>query len=218
MTLSSTPILPSSINSRSSLSSVQDEILSSASSGKKVVRLLPWDSYRSNLSLRSTVCFALSILTCLGMIALMSYALLYDNWSLFGISLGIIVLLISVALILNFPVKNKMFGISLTSEISQDISDLGRESITKCSAAFTNIRNTFLPHMRDLHSRFDENGYDKIISEKEAQIAALSSNLDSIVAERRQELAAEKERSPNSARTRSLEEQLSLWDCFEQDQ
>ncbi|QVE48899.1 hypothetical protein SBV42_03870 [Chlamydia crocodili] len=182
---------------------------------KKVVLLLPWDNYRANLILRTTVCFAISILTCLGMIALMSYTILYGNWLIFGISLGIILLLISVALILDLPVKNKFFGTSLTNEISQDISNLGVESIEKFRLAFANIRNTFIPNMRDLHDKL-QNDYDVAISTKETQIHDLSQNLDSMVNDKRRELAMWMESNPNSPQARALQEQLNRWDKFEQ--
>ncbi|MEF9497292.1 hypothetical protein [Chlamydia sp. 04-14] len=182
---------------------------------KKVVLLLPWDNYRANLILRTTVCFAILILTCLGVIALMSYAILYGNWLIFGISLGIILLLISVALILDLPVKNRFFGTSLTNEISQDISNLGVESIEKFRVAFANIRNTFIPNMRDLHHKL-ENDYDVAISTKETQIRDLSQNLDSMVNDKRQELAIWMESNPNSPQARALQEQLNRWDKFEQ--
>ncbi|SYX08836.1 hypothetical protein C834K_0373 [Chlamydia poikilotherma] len=182
---------------------------------QKVVLLLPWDSYRAHLILRTTVCFAISILTCLGVIALMSYAILYGNWLIFGISLSIILLLISVALILDLPVKNKFFGTSLTNEISQDISNLGVESIEKFRVAFANIRNSFIPNMRDLYDRL-QNDYDVAISRKEAQIHDLSQNLDSMVNDKRQELVICMESNPNSPQARALQEQLNRWDKFEQ--
>lgn len=182
---------------------------------QKVVFLLPWDSYRANLILRTTVCFATSVLTCLGMIALMSYAILYGNWLIFGISLGMILLLISVALILDLPIKNNFFGTSLTQEISQDISNLGVESIEKFRVAFGNIRNTFIPHMRDLNNKL-QNDYDRAISTKETQIHNLSKNLDSMVNDKRQEYALWQENSPLSSQALTLKEQLNHWDKIEQ--
>ncbi|AAP05100.1 hypothetical protein [Chlamydia caviae] len=182
---------------------------------QKVVFLLPWDSYRANLILRTTVCFAISVLTCLGMIALMSYAILYGNWLIFGISLGMILLLISVALILDLPIKNNFFGTSLTQEISQDISNLGVESIEKFRVAFGNIRNTFIPHMRDLNNKL-QNDYDTAISTKETQIHNLSKNLDSMVNDKRQEYALWQENSPLSSQALTLKEQLNHWDKIEQ--
>ncbi|WP_375793256.1 hypothetical protein O1W69_03905 [Chlamydia sp. 12-01] len=182
---------------------------------KKVVLLLPWDNYRANLILRTTVCFAISVLTCLGVIALMSYAILYGNWLIFGISLGMILLLISVALILDLPVKNKFFGTSLTNEISQDISKLGVESIEKLRVAFANIRRTFIPNMRDLHNKL-QNDYDVTISAKEIQIQDLSQNLDSMISDKRRELAMWMGNNPNSPQAHALQEQLNRWDHFEQ--
>ncbi|EPP32606.1 putative inner membrane domain protein, partial [Chlamydia psittaci 84-8471/1] len=138
-------------------------ILLPISSENKTVLLIPWDNYRTSLILRTTVCFTIAVLTCLGSIALMSYAIINGNWVFFGMSLGIILLLISVALILDLPVKNKFFGTTLTNEISQDISNVGVESIEKCRVAFANIRNTFIPNMRDLHNKL-LNDYDTVIS------------------------------------------------------
>ncbi|QXE27231.1 hypothetical protein [Chlamydia buteonis] len=190
-------------------------ILSPTSSENKTILLIPWDDYRTSLILRTTVCFTIAVLTCLGSIALMSYAIINGNWLFFGMSLGIILLLISVALILDLPVKNKFFGTTLTNEISQDISNVGVESIEKFRVAFANIRNTFIPNMRDLHNKL-LNDYQTVISKKEDQIRNLSSSLDSLVRNKQQELSSWIERNPNAYQTQILREQLNRWNSYEQ--
>ncbi|AFS27902.1 hypothetical protein [Chlamydia psittaci] len=190
-------------------------ILLPISSENKTVLLIPWDNYRTSLILRTTVCFTIAVLTCLGSIALMSYAIINGNWVFFGMSLGIILLLISVALILDLPVKNKFFGTTLTNEISQDISNVGVESIEKCRVAFANIRNTFIPNMRDLHNKL-LNDYDTVISNKEEQIRNLSSSLESLVHDKQQELSIWIERNPQAYQTQTLREQLDRWNSYEQ--
>ncbi|WP_366223771.1 hypothetical protein [Chlamydia buteonis] len=190
-------------------------ILSPTSSENKTILLIPWDDYRTSLILRTTVCFTIAVLTCLGSIALMSYAIINGNWLFFGMSLGIILLLISVALILDLPVKNKFFGTTLTNEISQDISNVGVESIEKFRVAFANIRNTFIPNMRDLHNKL-LNDYQTVISKKEDQIRNLSSSLDSLVRNKQQELSSWIERNPNAYQTQILREQLNRWHAYEQ--
>ncbi|WP_139414734.1 hypothetical protein [Chlamydia abortus] len=191
------------------------KILSPTASENKTVLLLPWDIYRTSLILRTTVCFTIAILTCLGSIALMSYAIIQGNWLFFGMNLGIILMLISVALILDLPVKNKCFGTTLTNEISQNISNAGVESVEKFRVAFANICNTCIPNMRDLHNKL-LNDYDTIISTKEDQIRNLSSSLNALVQDKQQELASWIEKHPHAYQTQTLREQLNHWHSCEQ--
>lgn len=181
---------------------------------KNVIFLLPWDTYRANLVFYNTVCLVLTILTCLGINTLMSYAVLYNNWSLFGICLGIIVLLIAVAIILNFPLKNKILGSQLTTEISQDILKSGRDSVEKFHSAFTNIRKNFIPKMQAWYEHLTKDTQQNILS-KEEQIRELSQTLDTMVEEKRKEYIQSKEIDPHSPQTKALHNLIQSWENFE---
>lgn len=180
---------------------------------KTVIFLLPWDTHRANLIFYNTICLVLTLLTCLGMTAWMSYAVLYHHWSLFGISLGIIVLLIAVATILNFPLKNKIIGSQLINEISQDILESGKDSAEKFRSTFINIRKNFIPKM--------ETWYDQIqimqenIISKETRIRELSYTLDTMVKEKRKEYALAQEMHPSSPQTEALHKLIQSWEQFE---
>ncbi|SFW01879.1 inner membrane protein [Chlamydia abortus] len=56
-------------------------ILLPTASENKTVLLLPWDNYRTSLILRTTVCFTIAVLTCLGSIALMNPGKLVIFWN-----------------------------------------------------------------------------------------------------------------------------------------
>ncbi|AHK63031.1 hypothetical protein [Chlamydia avium] len=208
-------ILSSSLSSLSSyLCSTLNPSQQRLTEQKNVILLLPWDTYRANLIFYNTVCLILTILTCLGMTTLMSYAVLYNHWSLFGISLGVIILLIAIAIILNFPLKNKILGSQLTNEISQDILESGKHSIDQFRSTFTNIRKNFIPKMQAWYNHLIQDAQIHITA-KEKQIHELSHTLDTMVEEKRKEYALAKETHPLSPQTEALGKLIQSWEQFE---
>ncbi|AQT77420.1 hypothetical protein [Chlamydia gallinacea] len=179
---------------------------------KTVIFLLPWDTYRANLVFYNTICLALTLLACLGMTALMSYAVLYNHWSLFGINLGIIVLLTAVATILNFPLKNKILGSQLINEISQDILESGRDSAEKFRSTFINIRKNFIPKMETWYNQI-QNMQENIVS-KETHIRELSHTLDTMVQEKRKEFNLIQEIHPSTPQMEALHKLIQSWEQF----
>ncbi|WP_201456792.1 hypothetical protein [Chlamydia sp. 17-3921] len=122
----------------------------------KITTPVPWETCRKLFVTRSIVCFTLTILLALGATALASYAILNYNWSLFSISVAIILLSIIVALFLAFPIKNKIYGITLIDEISQDINNIGKQRILSYGEMFKQIKLIQIPELNRLHQKLCE--------------------------------------------------------------
>lgn len=111
----------------------------------------PWETCRTHFIKRSLICLVLTILLALGSSALACYAVLNHNWCVLGISLSITISSILIALLLAFPIKNKVYGITLIDEISQDINNVGAQTLQSFEEVFKQLHHTQLPELRELH-------------------------------------------------------------------
>lgn len=111
----------------------------------------PWETCRTHFIKRSLICLVLTILLALGSSALACYAVLNHNWCILGISLSITISSILIALLLAFPIKNKVYGITLIDEISQDINNVGAQTLQSFEEVFKQLHHTQLPELKELH-------------------------------------------------------------------
>ena len=111
----------------------------------------PWETCKTYFIKRSLICLVLTILLALGSSALACYAVLNNNWYVLGISLSITISSILIALLLAFPIKNKIYGTTLLDEISQDIDNVGVQTLQSFEAMLQQIHYTQLPELKQLH-------------------------------------------------------------------
>ncbi|ETF37411.1 hypothetical protein [Chlamydia pecorum] len=111
----------------------------------------PWETCKTYFIKRSLICIVLTILLALGSSALACYAVLNNNWYVLGISLSITISSILIALLLAFPIKNKIYGTTLLDEISQDIETVGVQTLQSFEAMLRQIHYTQLPELKQLH-------------------------------------------------------------------
>ena len=111
----------------------------------------PWETCKTYFIKRSLICLVLTILLALGSSALACYAVLNNNWCVLGISLSITISSILIALLLAFPIKNKIYGTTLLDEISQDINNVGAQTLQSFEAMLQQIHYTQLPELKQLH-------------------------------------------------------------------
>ena len=111
----------------------------------------PWETCKTYFIKRSLICLVLTILLALGSSALACYAVLNNNWCVLGISLSITISSILIALLLAFPIKNKIYGTTLLDEISQDINNVGAQTLQSFEAMLQQIHHTQLPELKQLH-------------------------------------------------------------------
>ncbi|UBV33120.1 Cpec 0RF663-like protein [Chlamydia pecorum] len=111
----------------------------------------PWETCKTYFIKRSLICIVLTILLALGSSALACYAVLNNNWYVLGISLSITISSILIALLLAFPIKNKIYGTTLLDEISQDIETVGVQTLQSFEAMLQQIHYTQLPELKQLH-------------------------------------------------------------------
>lgn len=111
----------------------------------------PWETCKTYFIKRSLICIVLTILLALGSSALACYAVLNNNWYVLGISLSITISSILIALLLAFPIKNKIYGTILLDEISQDIETVGVQTLQSFEAMLQQIYYTQLPELKQLH-------------------------------------------------------------------
>ncbi|AGW39687.1 hypothetical protein CPE3_0343 [Chlamydia pecorum P787] len=111
----------------------------------------PWETCKTYFIKRSLICIVLTILLALGSSALACYAVLNNNWYVLGISLSITISSILIALLLAFPIKNKIYGTTLLDEISQDIDTVGVQTLQSFEAMLKQIHYTQLPELKQLH-------------------------------------------------------------------
>nr|CRI42555.1 Uncharacterized protein CPn_0440/CP_0313/CPj0440/CpB0456 [Chlamydia pneumoniae] len=155
----------------------------------------PWETFRSKLSTKHTLCFALTLLLTLGGTILAGYAGYTGNWIICGIGLGIIVLTLILALLLAIPLKNKQTGTKLIDEISQDISSIGSGFVQRYGLMFSTIKSVHLPELTTQNQE-----KTRILNEIEAKKESIQ-NLELKITECQNKLAQKQPKRKSSQKS-----------------
>uniref|UniRef100_UPI00388DE858 hypothetical protein n=1 Tax=Chlamydia pecorum TaxID=85991 RepID=UPI00388DE858 len=156
----------------------------------------PWETCKTYFIKRSLICIVLTILLALGSSALACYAVLNNNWYVLGISLSITISSILIALLLAFPIKNKIYGTTLLDEISQDIETVGVQTLQSFEAMLQQIHYTQLPELKQLHRSLLVKRQENVRKQHELKDLETSSSKEPLPKEPSSKELSPKESSP----------------------